>query len=194
MHSPHHLHNSGIQTYRSKYEFLLTGTWPLTLWLWYSWIPDLDMVKIYLHTQNGSSKLRWFKSCSLNWGTDRQRLDWSYYRPQTKFAKVMFLHVSVSHSVHRGPCVAGECVWPWGMHGRGACMAGGVCPGGVHGGGHAWWRAGGHAYYATPPDWYYEIRSVNERAVRILLECILVTYLHTRMLITEIIGGVEESG
>ena len=25
----------------------------------------------------------------------------SYYRPQTKFAKVMFLHLSVSHSVHR---------------------------------------------------------------------------------------------
>ena len=25
-----------------------------------------------------------------------------FYRPQTKFAKVMFLHVSVSHSVHRG--------------------------------------------------------------------------------------------
>ena len=25
-----------------------------------------------------------------------------YYRPQTKFAKVMFLHLSVSHSVHRG--------------------------------------------------------------------------------------------
>ena len=24
-----------------------------------------------------------------------------YYRPQTKFAKVMFLHLSVSHSVHR---------------------------------------------------------------------------------------------
>ena len=24
------------------------------------------------------------------------------YRPQTKFAKVMFLHLSVSHSVHRG--------------------------------------------------------------------------------------------
>ena len=26
----------------------------------------------------------------------------SYYCPQTKFAKVMFLHLSVSHSVHRG--------------------------------------------------------------------------------------------
>ena len=25
-----------------------------------------------------------------------------YYRPQKKFAKVMFLHLSVSHSVHRG--------------------------------------------------------------------------------------------
>ena len=26
----------------------------------------------------------------------------NYYRPQKKFAKVMFLHLSVSHSVHRG--------------------------------------------------------------------------------------------
>ena len=25
-----------------------------------------------------------------------------YYRPQTKFGKIMFLHLSVSHSVHRG--------------------------------------------------------------------------------------------
>ena len=25
-----------------------------------------------------------------------------FYRPQTKFAKLMFLHVSVSHSVHGG--------------------------------------------------------------------------------------------
>ena len=32
-----------------------------------------------------------------------------YYRPQTKFAKVMFLHLSVSHSVHGG-----------GLHGGGA--------------------------------------------------------------------------
>ena len=27
------------------------------------------------------------------------------YRPQTKFAKVMFLHLSVSHSVHGGGCL-----------------------------------------------------------------------------------------
>ena len=31
-----------------------------------------------------------------------QRIKAHIYRPQTKFAKVMFLHLSVSHSVHRG--------------------------------------------------------------------------------------------
>ena len=31
----------------------------------------------------------------------------NFYRPQTKFAKVMFLHLSVSHSVHRaGVCLS----------------------------------------------------------------------------------------
>ena len=30
-----------------------------------------------------------------------------YYHPQTKFAKVMFLHLSLSHSVHRGGTWAG---------------------------------------------------------------------------------------
>ena len=31
-----------------------------------------------------------------------------YYRPQTKFAKVMFLHLPVGHSVHRGVCITGR--------------------------------------------------------------------------------------
>ena len=45
--------------------------------------------------------------------------------------KVKFLHLSFSHSVHRGACVARGRVWQRGdMHGRGqwgrgACMAGG---------------------------------------------------------------------
>ena len=50
----------------------------------------------------------------------------------------MFLHLSVSHSVHRGACVAG------GVHGRGQLWRGGVCdqgvcvwPGGMHGWGCA---------------------------------------------------------
>ena len=53
-----------------------------------------------------------------------------------------------------GVCGAG------GMHGRGACMAGeGMHGGGMHGRGRAW---------QIPRD------TVNEQAVRILLECILV--------------------
>ena len=54
----------------------------------------------------------------------------NFYRPKTKFAKVMFLHVSVSHSVHRGACMV-----VGGMHG---------CWGGMRGcGGHAWLLGGG---------------------------------------------------
>ena len=49
----------------------------------------------------------------------------------------------------QGVCVAG------GVHGRGACMVEGCVAGGCGGGGHAW-------------------HPVNERPVRILLECILV--------------------
>ena len=89
-----------------------------------------------------------------------------------------------------GACVVGGHVW------QGVCLAGGVC-----GGGHAWqgrhaWQgacmAEGHAWqgacmaggmhgrgacmvggHACPPR-HHEIRSVNARVVRILLECILV--------------------
>ena len=112
---------------------------------------------------------------------------WSglYYRPQTKFAKVMFLHLSVSHSVHGGMYMAGGrvvgwhasqggmhgrgCAWQGGMHGRRMCVAGGACmPRG-----HAWWGghrcqgaciAGGHVWCGPPrpppptPSRYYEIR------------------------------------
>ena len=55
-----------------------------------------------------------------------------FYRPQTKFAKVMFLHLFVSHSVHRGGAcmVAGGHAWL-----QGACMVGREC---VLAGGHAW--------------------------------------------------------
>ena len=54
----------------------------------------------------------------------------------------------------RGACVVG------GMHGRGACVVGGM-----HGRGAC--MAGGHA-------WQKLRDTVNEQAVRILLECILV--------------------
>ena len=60
------------------------------------------------------------------------------YHLQTKFAKVMFLHLSVSHSVHGGHAwLWGACmiaggvgVHDWGVHGCGSvCMVawGGAC-------------------------------------------------------------------
>ena len=97
--------------------------------------------------------------------------------------------------VWQGVCMAG------GMCGRGACMVGGVCggghvwQGGMHGGmcgGHAWQEAcmaggmcgrgacvvvGGMHGRPHMPHWQILRDTVNERAVRILLECILVSNL-----------------
>ena len=95
-----------------------------------------------------------------------------YYRPQTKFAKVMFLHLSVILFTGWGACMAGgvrssPCVARGRgcMHGRGACVAGG----GMHGRGAGGMCSGGCAWqggmHGPPP---------HARAVRILLECILV--------------------
>ena len=79
--------------------------------------------------------------------------------------------------------LGGVCV-PRGVHGWGACMAlGDMCAwgrmcnwGACMAGGHAWpWgvcMAGGMP--CTPPAQYHKIWLVNERVVRILLECILV--------------------
>ena len=57
-------------------------------------------------------------------------------------------------------------VWQGGMHGEGMCSGGACMAGGM--------RMRGHACHAWPPPGHYEIRSVNERAVRILLGYILV--------------------
>ena len=71
-----------------------------------------------------------------------------HYRPQTKFAKVMFLQVSVCPQggarVAGGACMVGGHVWQgghawWGQRWHGACMAGDV-----HGRGRAW--QGGHVW------------------------------------------------
>ena len=97
-------------------------------------------------------------------------VSWDYYRQQTKFAKVMFSQVSVC-PWGGGVCVAWECVWLGGMHGRGGgmcgrgcvwqgecmvgvCMVRGVCGRGMHGRGYvagrcAWQRGicgRGHAW------------------------------------------------
>ena len=90
-----------------------------------------------------------------------------FYRPQTKFAKVMFLQVSVCPRVGGGGAWQGGVCGGGGMHSRGVCVARGA---GVAGG---WWgvcMAGG----CPPPQILRD--TVNERAVRILLECILVVF------------------
>ena len=116
-----------------------------------------------------------------------------YYRPQTKFAKVTFLHLSVSHSVQRGGTWVARGAYmavghAWcGAMWQGACMAGGMHDWGVHGRGHAWQGAcmaggmhgrgmcdRGHAWQGTHAPQQILRDTVNERVVRILLECILV--------------------
>ena len=118
---------------------------------------------------------------------------WLYfYRPQTEFAKVMLLQVSVCPG-GVGVCMAapGQHVWllkggggmcgcsgghVWLLQVGGGCawlLLGAVrgCSGGcmVAPGGHAWLLQGGHAWDMTR---YRDM--VNEQVVRILLECIFV--------------------
>ena len=105
----------------------------------------------------------------------------------------------VCHSVHGGlymaggACVVGS-VWQGACQGGGMCGRGHVCGrGGVCGRGHAWLgtcvaggacMARGRACHAHPlpplPRQILRLRyTVNERAVRILLECILVNSTFT---------------
>ena len=93
----------------------------------------------------------------------------SYYRLQTKFVKVMFLQVSVC-PWGRGACMGG-CMCGGGMHGRRVCMAGGymwqrtcMAAGGCQ---HAWlghvW-GGMHAWQrGDVRGRYFEIRSMSKR-------------------------------
>ena len=88
----------------------------------------------------------------------------NFYRPQTKFAKVMFSLVSV--------CPRGGGVL--GFWGRGLCPGGVfvqecLCPGGLYPGGSMSRRISVRRVLCHIDPSYG-----NERAVRILLECILV--------------------
>ena len=91
-----------------------------------------------------------------------------------------YVFTGVCHSVHGGACVVAPGGGTWllpgghvwlllgGMHGySGGCAW--LLWGGMHGcsGGGMCGCSGGHA-------WFFQLDTVNERAVRILLECILV--------------------
>ena len=92
------------------------------------------------------------------------------YRPQTKFPKVMFLHLSVSYFVHGGVCIQRGWVCikgglhpRWDLHPRGVC----IWEGGPASRGSASRRVG-----QTPHRILRDM--VNKLVVCILLECILV--------------------
>ena len=102
------------------------------------------------------------------------------------WGKVIFSQVSVSlfteggmHAGRRCACPEG-CACPGDMHARGGmcggghvCLVGGCVAGGMHGGGHAW-----------------QERWSLQRAVRILLECILVFRLCGSKILLEVIQKV----
>ena len=113
-----------------------------------------------------------------------------YYRPQTKFVKVMFYRcLSVQGGGHvwreggmcgRRVCMAGGVHGSWGMQGgRWVYMCGreGVCGrGGMRG------MGGACMPHTLPPDTMRYGDKVNERTVRILLECLLVTlYIYVKL-------------
>ena len=99
-----------------------------------------------------------------------------YYRPQKKFAKVMFLHLSVSHSVQGGSTWPGQ-IPPRQVHPR----AGTPSRAGHPPGRYTPWqvhplppRASTAPRQVHPPSHSACWDMVNKRAVRIPLECILV--------------------
>ena len=107
----------------------------------------------------------------------------------------VFTGVCLSTGGGGGVCSGGH-AWQGGIHGRGVCgrgvcMAGGMhCGKGVYVCGRGACMAGGgmhgrgcmHATPPPPPDTMRYGDTVNERAVRILLECILVTlYIYVKL-------------
>ena len=117
----------------------------------------------------------------------------SFYHPQRSWGKLIFSEACVKNSVHGG----GGHAWQGGLHGRGgihgsgAYMEGeGACMvGGMHGkGGHAWQGGAcvaGGGVCGGGRAWQILWDTVNERAVRILLECILVTFHFNNFLAVE---------
>ena len=112
----------------------------------------------------------------------------NYYHPQTKFAKVMFLHLSVNHSVHGGGrgTLAGTPHWAGTPPGRYTTPWAGTPPNrytspqaGKPPGRYPPWADTPPGQVHPPPGRYTPPGNacwdtVNKRAVRILLECILV--------------------
>ena len=131
---------------------------------------------VFAYTPIG--KFIWFIVFAISLGNYRVIIN-AYYRPQRSSGKVMFSQACVKNSVHRG---GGMCAThaplprtlptmhvPPAMHAPLPCTPCHTCSPAIHAHQHA-----------CPPNIHVPppiLRdAVNERAVRILLECILVYY------------------
>ena len=136
--------------------------------------------------------------------------EYDFYRPQRSWGKVIFSEACVNNSVHRGVCVVawGACVVALGGHawfylgGHAWFYFGGHAWFYSAGGGHAWFYSGVHGFIQGGMcgfiqggmhgfiqqggcAWFFQFfriqwDMVNERAVSILLECILVLFVFTK--------------
>ena len=86
----------------------------------------------------------------------------------------------------RGACMAGGVHAQRGVHGRGACVVGGMHGRGVY-------MVGG-VCMVRGEACVTKIRLVNARAVRILLECILVFVKFPHLEVTFMVSGVFQRG
>ena len=93
-----------------------------------------------------------------------------FYRLQTKFANVMFLHLSVSHSVHTGGCIQG------GLH-----PGKGLHPGGLHPGGVGQTPQIGYYGIWSTSGWYVSYRNVfllrDQYSLKTILVAAKLTFL-----------------
>ena len=94
------------------------------------------------------------------------------YHPQSEGYVLTGVCLSTGGAYVVGACMVGGHAWQGGVHGRGVCMAGGSMTGG-----HAW-QWGMRAMHPWQILWLWH--TVNEWAVRIPLECILVVIRSTQ--------------
>ena len=128
-------------------------------------------VMTYFLTLNSANSVKTFRKISTESQTyDRNTWQFDYYRPQRSWAKVIFSEACVKNSVHggRGSGPGGSPNFSGGSPNfRGGCFQ--------FFGGSPNFRRGSPIFLGGSPNFQISPDTVNERPVRILLECILVS-------------------
>ena len=152
---------------------------PATRAPFHACLPATHATPGYYEMWSMSGRYGYYWNASLLLPTNKVWEGYVFYSLQLQF-------FTVSHSVDRGACMAGGggmCggghVWQGvcvaGHAWKGACVVGGMCGGRCAWQGHAWWGyVCGRGMHGTHGPRQILRDTVNERVVRILLECILV--------------------